>query len=415
VLGSLCTSTIPTTTVTATLKYEALGPNAEYSDWATTPTTYPAMGVLVLSKGANEVVDAAYTSVTGQFTIKVPQTPTVTDGLFFVAAGDNGLGGLAFAVADPSFSTQGMETPGINVPSSPRLWNWSIADSGVTPGGDLTIRIANGSGALRVHQNLLYAYLRTYSKYGSVGDPLIVWLGFGTTWTCGKCFAPLPYAFSGQQFLGQVFLAGDSSNQPYWADAVTEHELGHWVMASYGTSPGEGGAHYMGTPTFPGMAWSEGWATWFSSDARGSPIYYDKQNGGMFWVNLSTAQGREGPIALPSAADPSGVLQMLDENEVAAMLRTISTSSASASDAVFAALISTRMNTAPWGRGYTRHMWNMSGPTTFTNVVDTHESSPCFADMLDAIDCAGLPSDSIDAATQPATYYPYNSAAPICH
>jgi hypothetical protein len=211
-----------------------------------------------------------------------------------------------------------------------------------------------------------------------------------------------------------MWLGGDSTDQGYWSDAVTQHELGHWVMEAYGTSPNEGGQHFLGKPTFPGQAWSEGWATWFSSDVRDDPIYLDKQGGGMFWLDLSLHEYGTGPFVRPSPTSPDGLLQKLDENEVSAMLWTISRSSTSASDAVFNALASPRMKETPFGRGYTRHTWDFDADNQFINVVDTGESRPCFADVLDALNCAGFSRAALDEATQPATHYPYDSNLPIC-
>jgi hypothetical protein len=183
-------------------------------------------------------------------------------------------------------------------------------------------------------------------------------------------------------------------------------------MAFYGTSPGEGGTHILGWPSFPGMAWSEGWATWFSSDMRQDPVYYDKQQGTFFWLNIASrayADGRKWYRPSPS----KGLIQLLDENDVSAMLWSISNSATNANQSLYTALASTLMNTSPFKRGYTRHLWTLTG-TGYANVVDTKQSVPMLADFLDALDCAGFSRSTIDSATQPATYYPYPSGAPLC-
>jgi hypothetical protein len=86
----------------------------------------------------------------------------------------------------------------------------------------------------------------------------------GVRWDCGACFSELlPTTVQGQRYDGQLWLTGDA-HENFWSPAVTLHEFGHWVMSAWGTIPHEGGAHYLGVPTFPGRAWSEGWATWMS-------------------------------------------------------------------------------------------------------------------------------------------------------
>ncbi len=74
-----------------------------------------------------------------------------------------------------------------------------------------------------------------------------------------------------------------------------------------------------------------------------------------------------------------------------------------------------RTTTAPFGRGYTRRQWDLDANHEPINLVDTGDSAPCFADFLDALDCAGVSRSVIDAATEPATHYPYPSNSPICH
>jgi hypothetical protein len=348
----------------------------------------------------------------GQFSIQVPVTPVATDRVVVVAAADDGAGGLAFAVANPGFSTPGQQE--IGTTGTPALWSWSWEPGTLTDGQDLVITEAMGSGAANVYFNMLVAYVTTYQQYNAIGPTLIVWVGSGATWSCGACFAKYPATVFGMPFETQIWLPADPVDQTYWSDAVNEHELGHWAMSSFGVSPGEGGPHYLGKPTFPGQAWSEGWATWFSSAVRGDPYYYDKQGGTSFWVNIETAGYSRGTsFVQPTPA--GGLLQLMDENEVSAMMWSLSGSGATAADALFQALVSPRMTAPTRTRGYTRHQWSIDNAYNFVNVVDTGVSRPAFPDFLDALDCAGFSRAAIDAATLPATQYPYPSASPICN
>ena len=90
-------------------------------------------------------------------------------------------------------------------------------------------------------------------------------------------------------------------------------------MSSYGTSPAEGGTHYIMCPTFPGQAWSEGYATWHSAAVRNQPLLEDKQGGGFFWFDINSR------TYYPNSSQPSPIdglggtnlLGEIDENAVA--------------------------------------------------------------------------------------------------
>jgi hypothetical protein len=167
------------------------------------------------------------------------------------------------------------------------------------------------------------------------------------------------------------------------------------------------------------MAWSEGWATWHSSDARDSSIYFDKQNGSMIWLDIAAAQYHN-PLSpglgWQEPTPAGGLLQLMDENEVSSMLWSISSNVSVGDQSLFTALAGAHMNTSPWARGYTWHYWTQLDPVTYlpTNVINTGVPSPALPDFLDALACAGVSGSVIDAATIPATQYPYPSAAPIC-
>jgi hypothetical protein len=215
----------------------------------------------------------------------------------------------------------------------------------------------------------------------------------------------------GTRFSAQIFMPG-GSDQGYWADSVTAHELGHWVMFTFGRSVGEGGRHCVGVPSAPGLAWSEGWATWFSSDARGDAVYVDKQRGTMFWLDVSDRSTSGSPWPRPVAS--RGLGQDVYENEVTSMLWNLSATQGVGRAPVDAALASARMTEAPFERGYTRHTWDTDGSCARFNISDTGESTTQFADLLDALECGGVTRTQIDAATQPQTRFPFPSASPRC-
>jgi hypothetical protein len=292
------------------------------------------------------------------------------------------------------------------------FWQWSIDPTKTASGSTLRITEALGSGALRVYDSMRRGVMFAQAKYGAAGLSTIAWLRMNTSWSCGACFVTLPMTAGSIAFDSQIFFSATAQDQAFWADPVTVHELGHWAMQSFGVSPQEGGPHCLGVPTFPGQAWSEGWATAYSSIARGSELYYDKQNGTMFWIDLSARAYSSGTWVKPKPAD--GLLQKMDENEVAAIVWQLAGQSALGTDAVVQALAKPRMISSAWPRGYTRRTWSLTPLCEARKVEDTGEPVPMLAEYLDALRCNGAPASTIDAVVSPSTSYPYPSAAPLC-
>jgi hypothetical protein len=58
-------------------------------------------------------------------------------------------------------------------------------------------------------------------------------------------------------------------------DSVIAHEYGHFLMASFSREDSPGGDHSVSELLDPRLAWSEGWADFFSGVTTGSPHYVD--------------------------------------------------------------------------------------------------------------------------------------------
>ncbi len=419
--GSSATCTVAAPALySGTVLYAVRGPNATYpSDWTTTTTDVAAPGLLVMSMtGCNttcQPVDSTTTDATGAFSVHVPASPGPGDELFLIAASYANDGALEYMVGDPQV---GMVDQPISVaPLSPKIWSWSAPISAPASGVTFHIGEAAHSGALRVFDYVHSAHAHAASQFGGVGGlPLVAWLGYGTSWDCGSCFSETPTSVLGHPLESQIWFDGTLSDERWWSDAVTAHELGHWVMASYGLPPGEGGKHCFGELSYPGLAWSEGWATWHSCDLRSSSVFYDKQEGTMFYWDLDTRvySPNIGEWQRPSPS--GGLLQLIDENDVASQLWSISRGASSS--ALYNALVSPRMTSrisqTPSLRGYTRHSWTVNSSCLPIDPVNTGVPAPCLADMLDALDCSGVAPSIIDAATDPVNGYPYDSASPAC-
>lgn len=410
--GPMCGGAAATTkALTLHVKYEARFPKPDYSGLADTVTEIagPAK-LMVVSYSGDDTVDLQQLDSTGTTSIKVPVSPTSADVVAFFAAAPDDHGGWAYVIADPGFATAGERE--VFTLGTPTFWSWSVATAALSDGKTVVIREADGSGALRAFDYVRYIYDQARSFEGAPGRSLVAWVGLQTLWSCGACLSSGAVTFADFRFASQMFLSGGSSPD-YASDAVIAHEMGHWSMFSFGTFPGEANKHYLGKAYLPGMGWSEGWATWHSSAMRRSSRYYSINDGTMFWFDLGLRAYQGGiPWRLPRASD--GLMQSIDENQVASMLYAISTHPSVGAQTMFRALSSQRMNATPFARGYTTHTWDLDAHGDATNIVDTGVSAPYLADFLDALVCGGVSRTVIDAATVPATQYPYPSSNPIC-
>jgi hypothetical protein len=387
--------TAPTRPIAGRVVYQHRLPNAGRTDWGALQEA-SAPGFAVFALRGDERVDAARTGTgvddLGRFTLRVRDPATPDDRIVVAALMDDGRGALSLAVADPQYPA-GQRPPFAGAPAAPRVWSWSWRVDQLPADGVLRIEEAAGSGAARVFDMARQSVVHGRASSGGSGLSNVVWLGFGVTWSCGACFAPVATRAFDQDFLSQVAYPGGSDAQ-VWSDMVVAHEFGHWSMSSFGLSPGEGGMHTINAPLAHGIAWSEGYASWFGASVRNNPLYVDKQRGNMFWFDIGARTLSRGAWLRPDAS--LGVLQPIAENEVSAILWAMAP--AAPRDALFAALSSRRMTVGPFARGY-------RSTTTMANV-------PVLPDFLDALACGGFPAARIDAAARPQ--YPYNSAAPLC-
>jgi hypothetical protein len=419
-VGANCAVAVATTTITHRLLFQTRNPRNDLTDWDV-PVPVPARNVTVIAMRGQSWVDATATDANGNFTLKVPSTPGTTDSVMFAAFGGDGVG-LRYAVGDPGLGT-GTFSPGQQGQNA-RYWSWSKQVGAVTNGGTTTITTAEGSGALNIFDGLQSVWTSSVANnQGQQGLTLGIWMGIGTNWSCGACFS------QDNGFESGIWIGGDNQDQGYWSDFTITHELGHWVMSSYGTSPNEGGTHFIMCPTFPGQAWSEGFATWHAAAVRNEPFVEDKQGGGFFWFDIGSRTyypqtNSSSPINGPGGTN---LLAQIDENAVSALLWYLSNSRPTGAREIFNAVGGRHLNTSPWPRGYTRRTWDVGNNCTKTNVVNTNQPSLHLADAFDALSCGGNPNGSnrmpattiLQSCSSPTSssngaYYPYPTASPIC-
>lgn len=73
-----------------------------------------------------------------------------------------------------------------------------------------------------------------------------------------------------------AFILGDrTTDSDEFDDAVILHEYAHLLAARFSTDDSPGGAHVLGDVLDPRVAWSEGWANFFSAAVRNDPVYRD--------------------------------------------------------------------------------------------------------------------------------------------
>ncbi|HWV39323.1 MAG TPA: hypothetical protein VN033_12715, partial [Vulgatibacter sp.] len=408
-IGAICAPAFATAPFTGTLTYDRRRPRTDLSDWGPVEQV-PASGLLAVSYHDGEIVDAATVEEDGSFSVRMRTPATSLDSLRFLAVRPEMLGGrIAFAVGDPDLPAGTFDIDEVRSWSA-TYWSWRI-QMPQESGRGWNIAESNWSAPVFLFQWAEAVWELSKVQQGRRGRPLIVWNADGVEWSCGACMWSSSFTLSSSRFDVQIFVSSTDEDRSYYGAPMMGHELGHWAMASFGTLPGEGGRHCLGVAALPGLAWAEGWATWYSSSIRGDPRYWDKQGGTFFWADLEARRilGFE-PFLAPTAA--GGLHQRMDELWLAAALWDISHSAAVPPNQLHAALASRRMNEPPFGRGYTKKLYDVDARCVPINVTDTGESAPIFPDFLDALRCDGVRADAL---SDPIAPYPYPTAQPpIC-
>jgi hypothetical protein len=79
-----------------------------------------------------------------------------------------------------------------------------------------------------------------------------------------------------------AYILGDRNvDSDEFDDSVILHEYAHMLAAQFSRDDSPGGPHSIGELLDPRLAWSEGWANFFSCAARGSSVYLDSKSPGV--------------------------------------------------------------------------------------------------------------------------------------
>ena len=104
--------------------------------------------------------------------------------------------------------------------------------------------------------------------------------GFNPNRYLGKSSPLLSFYLRG---LRQIYILGgdlggvDSVDTDHFDDSVIVHEYAHFLEDIFGSTDSPGGTHQGVEPIDPRLAWSEGWANFFSVAALRSALYQDTQ------------------------------------------------------------------------------------------------------------------------------------------
>lgn len=326
-VGVQCVPRGSSVLVAGQLQYQFRFPRADLSGFETTYATANARQVFVLVAEGGSVLGTGAADGMGRFSVSCYRTPGPSAQLLFVPLLYNDADSITFAVAQPS------GTGDRDYSRSPALWSYSLSSlpsprAGVIDVGSWLIP-GELAGAIRIFDWMLYGFELAPGLFGATPKRSLVALWSPThVASCGACYRNIaaggtdvgtgPYHFD-----TTIEMSGTSASPAHWATSVINHEFGHYLMDQLSKSPSEGGSHYVAEVSKPGLAWSEGFAT-FSGQATLSragtldPLYFDVQNGTAFWVDISRAAHSRGSLPRP---DPNGRLeQFLNENIVAGML-----------------------------------------------------------------------------------------------
>lgn len=436
-LGASCLSSAPTggtgIFIEGQLLYEFLPPND-----ATEPTQYDAANSQFEGAGDmfitvfdnNELIGMDLTKAglnpgeaKGDFSVEVDRQPGPNTQIFFWPM-------LFDQQGDPFIAMARARDENAATLRSDEYWvfGFDVCEPGVvdcTPTtvdvGGLGVDEASGSGAIHIYDWLVFGFFRTTQIPAlQSADPLslaVFWQGdegnrgSGIKYNCGNCFIPAnaEVEFDSTEGLTDTYQSGMMMSgrglndyDSHWSRSTINHEFGHWVMSSFSISPGEGGPHFVDAASRPGLAYSEGFATFMGQSnlsggnpANGNPVYFTVQNGTGFWVNLNNRNWLNGPLEDPNPG--GGEDQDVNENVIGAMMWSL-WASANAQ--------------TPQGLGEEAVLGNLRSERTLMGFNRGYPTID-FMDYLDALSCSGLATDQQISAVVDPVGYPWTASGRV--
>jgi hypothetical protein len=231
------------------------------------PTMVPIRNarVEIFSRSSQSVVAVSETDLRGRFTVPVPLDPNLTVRVL------SRLRSLDLRVADNTNQNQ-LYSIALDVDGRESRSDLVLADSSRLSGaynilemvqrGNDTIRMADPTVAPPVVT--IYWSTRNRKSSGNINNPLGL---VGTTY--------FNIATNTAYVLGDRNDHGADSDSDEFDDAVIVHEYAHMLAAKFSRDDSPGGQHMLGDMLDPRVAWSEGWANFFSSVVRNDAIWRD--------------------------------------------------------------------------------------------------------------------------------------------
>jgi hypothetical protein len=105
-----------------------------------------------------------------------------------------------------------------------------------------------------------------------------------------------------------IFLLGTTWDDDSWDDIIIGHEYGHFIHQVYSRNDTPGGSHNTIDKIDPRLAWSEGWATFFSCFCQGFPWYVDTRGAGVTAIDIKTPGFHENRFDIDNEISVASVL-----------------------------------------------------------------------------------------------------------
>jgi hypothetical protein len=214
--------------------------------------------VEVFDPGAQVVVSASETDDQGRFTVAVPPNPTLL---------------VRVLSRIRSFNLLVEDNTNLNA-----LYSIPVNINGSTLNSGLLLSDATRlSGAFNILEMVQRANETVKSANASL-PPTPVTI-FWSTKNTNRVGNPAQGLIGTSEFnvsTGTAYILGDrSTDSDEYDDAVIAHEYAHMLAAKFSRDDSPGGPHSLGDMLDPRLAWSEGWANFFSSVVRHDPIWRD--------------------------------------------------------------------------------------------------------------------------------------------
>jgi hypothetical protein len=224
------------------------------------PVKFPIRNarVEVVNSTSQAIVGVAETDARGRFTVPVPSDPNLTIRVvsrlrsFDLWVGDNTNSNALYSISAPVDGRQAVS--GLLLTDTTRLSGaFNILE--MVQRANATVKMAD--------PNLVPPPVKIFWSTKNTkrpGNPSLSFIGTSEFFTASNT----------------AYILGDrETDSDEYDDAVIVHEYAHMLAAKFSRDDSPGGSHSLGDMLDPRVAWSEGWANFFSSVVRNDAIWRD--------------------------------------------------------------------------------------------------------------------------------------------